>query len=101
MWVAFDLKHPRFRGDQFGLSSLAQGDNTQNGFGFDDNPKLGLGVKRALHAAHVKVDPHIENVPASFQSSGEPSEERLTNQGERRAAFWRVRSSGWLGHNQA
>jgi hypothetical protein len=36
MWVAFDLKHPRFRGDQFGLSSLAQGDYTQNGFGFDD-----------------------------------------------------------------
>jgi hypothetical protein len=77
MGVAFDLKHQRFRRNQLSLSGLAQGNNTQNSFSFDGDPKLGLRVKWPLQAAHVEVDLHVENIPGGFENSSEPGEGRL------------------------
>src|SRR4029453_4890317 len=69
MRVLRGLKHQGVRGEQRCISGGTEGKNTQNGFCLHRDTHLGLCIERTLHAAHVKVDFHAKNVPATFLSS--------------------------------
>ena len=59
MGILLSFKQECLGGDQIDLPSLAESEESENGFGLHGNPHVRSSVQGTLHAAHVQIESHI------------------------------------------